>query len=164
MTNQSNKPIYILFGSNINPEINLPIAAKYLDEQFKIQRFSSVWRSPPYGMEGPYFLNVVVEIISPLTGQRIKYNYLRKIESRLGRVRSGNKFSPRPIDLDIVAIGDEVVDEETWSLEHIAIPLSELAPDLINPYTGESLKSFADNFLKNTKMKKCFSIDLTQVK
>lgn len=160
MTFRKNERVYILLGSNIEPEKNLTHAANCLDEIFGIKRFSSIWQSPPYGMNGPCFLNAVVEIDTLLTPDQLKFKHLRKIEAKLGRIRSGDKFTPRTIDLDIVAVGSQVVDEETWHLDHIAIPLCELAPNLLNPLTGKSLKSIVDNLRSGSKLIKREDIQL----
>jgi 2-amino-4-hydroxy-6-hydroxymethyldihydropteridine diphosphokinase len=38
--------------------------------------------------------------------------YLKGVEDRLGRVREGNKYGPRTIDLDIVVWNREIVDKD----------------------------------------------------
>jgi 2-amino-4-hydroxy-6-hydroxymethyldihydropteridine diphosphokinase len=157
---QINRSIYILLGSNIEPEVNLPLAASYIDEELRIQRCSSVWQSPPHGMIGPCFLNAVVEISSDLSDDQLKNKILRKIEAKLGRIRTRNKFSSRTIDLDIVAIDNEVIDDETWSLDHIAIPLSELAPGLLEPICTKTLEVVARSMQEGSQMIKRVDIQL----
>ncbi len=76
---------------------------------------------------------------------------LRDIEASLGRVRTADKFAPRPIDLDIALFGQLVVDLEgspipdpdLAPLPHVALPLADIAPEWILPATGETLAQIA---------------------
>ena len=60
------------------------------------------------------------------------------IETAMGRVRT-EKWGPRIIDLDILAYGDEVIDEDGLQVPHpyvadrafVLTPLAEIAPDLV---------------------------------
>jgi 2-amino-4-hydroxy-6-hydroxymethyldihydropteridine diphosphokinase len=63
------------------------------------------------------------------------------IERTLGRVRSGPRFGPRTIDLDLLLYGDEIVDEPGLIVPHprlaerrfVLEPLVELDPELTLP-------------------------------
>ena len=74
---------------------------------------------------------------------------MRKIEKQLGRVRSADKFVPRNIDLDLILYGTLVIDElglvlPDQAVRHysfVAVPLLELAPDLLLPDTGLPLSA-----------------------
>ena len=69
---------------------------------------------------------------------------LLEIERSLGRTRTGPRFGPRTIDLDLLVYGDEVVDEPGLSVPHprlaerrfVLEPLAELAPELVVPARG----------------------------
>ena len=50
----------------------------------------------------------------------------------------------RSIDLDVLIYDSSVIDPELWSLAHLAVPASELMPDLINEDTGKTLREIAD--------------------
>ncbi len=160
MDSQVANSIFLLLGSNIDPEINLPQAANLLNSEFPVLRNSSIWESPPYGMGGALFLNAVVEICSTLAPLQLKFNHLRKIEEHMGRIRTGRKYSARTIDIDIIAIGNNVVDPETWMLSHIAVPLSELVPQLTNPVTGTKIITIANDLIKVSKIKKRLDLNL----
>jgi len=64
---------------------------------------------------------------------------LRKIEERLGRRRNGDKYSPRQIDLDLILYGSlemtsdglTLPDPDIRKRAFLAIPLLELAPDIV---------------------------------
>ena len=82
---------------------------------------------------------------------------LRQIEAELGRVRSPDKFAPRPIDLDLAFYGDTVQtasagdgqqlpDPDVLRFAHVAMPLAAVAPDWVHPLTGTTLASIAATF------------------
>jgi dihydroneopterin aldolase/2-amino-4-hydroxy-6-hydroxymethyldihydropteridine diphosphokinase len=76
---------------------------------------------------------------------------LRPIEDSLGRIRGGDKFAPRTIDLDLVVYGDVVMDDgslilpdpEIMKRPFLAIPLFELAPDLVIAGSGRRIAEIA---------------------
>ena len=76
---------------------------------------------------------------------------LRAMEAALGRVRTADKFAPRPIDLDIIFYGAEVLDidghhipdRDVVRFAHIALPAADIAGDWIHPETGQTLATIA---------------------
>ena len=78
---------------------------------------------------------------------RLKRRVLQLVESKLGRVRTADRFAARSIDLDLILYGGDVVSSETLILPDpdirqrafVALPLSEVAPGLRLPDTGEAL-------------------------
>jgi 2-amino-4-hydroxy-6-hydroxymethyldihydropteridine diphosphokinase len=161
-------PIFILLGSNIEPELNLREAVRLLGEQLSIRRVSRVYQTAPIDADGkisphqPNFLNAAVLVESALMVLELKQSILLKIERRLGRKRTANKYAPRTIDLDIVLYGDHILGlviehsdgqtemvipaRDTLTRAYIALPLADLAPDFIHPLTGETLGQIAARF------------------
>jgi 2-amino-4-hydroxy-6-hydroxymethyldihydropteridine diphosphokinase len=144
--------IYVSLGSNINPTVNIQEAIDQLKQFVDIIDHSSVWESPAVGSSGPNFLNAVVLICSPLPQEQLKDQILCLIEEMMGRVRTPDKNAPRPIDLDILIIDDQIVDQGIWSQPHLAIPLSELIPDLAHPGSGKSLMSISIKMLSSSEI------------
>jgi len=78
---------------------------------------------------------------------------LRQIEAELGRVRTADKFAPRPIDLDLVCYGQailtaeeagsEIPDPDILSCVHVAVPLAEIVPNWVHPQTGQLIREIA---------------------
>ena len=134
---------YLLLGSNIRPEAHLPQALRLLQQRLPVVAVSRVWETPPVGMTGPAFYNAAVGIRTALPPDVLKTEVLRPIEAQLGRVRPADKWAPRPIDLDLVIYGGRVVDPDLWRYAHVAVPLSELLPDLRHPQTGDTLAVWA---------------------
>ena len=120
---------YISLGSNIEPARHLLEAVQGLRQLGRVRRISQVYESDAVGPPGqPRFLNAVVRLDTPEGVPELK-SRLRTLESNLGRVRTSDKFAPRPIDLDLVAI-DGTVDPDVAARAYLAVTLAEVAPDL----------------------------------
>lgn len=142
--------MYIALGSNVEPEKNIVQACTLLSEKVSLRSVSTFYRSK--ALERPEqsdYRNGVVRVATPLTPLRLKFDVLREIEGQLGRVRTEDRYTSRTIDLDILVFDDCVINEENLVLPDpelrerpfIAVPLLELAPDLVLPDTGEALRS-----------------------
>lgn len=99
---------------------------------------SPVYETDPVG--GPTqqpFLNVVVELVTPLSPRQL-LGVAHRLESAAGRVR-GERWGPRTLDVDVLLVGDLTVDDEDlvvphprmWQRRFVLAPLADLAPDLV---------------------------------
>jgi 2-amino-4-hydroxy-6-hydroxymethyldihydropteridine diphosphokinase len=149
---QQEHQVCLLLGSNIQPEKNLALGMDLLRQKVKIIRSSSVWESPSVGSSGPDFLNVAVMVITQLEAVELKENVLRPLEGQLGRVRSEDKNSPRPIDVDIILFDRRLVDPNLFLYAHRAVPVAELLPDFPSPQ-GRTLAEIASELAKNTPIR-----------
>ena len=146
----------IALGSNIDPERNLPSAAAALaaHPDLELLAASGVYESPPLGRPGdPCFHNGAVEVQTPLPPAALRAE-LRRLEAEMGRVRTGDRYAPRSIDLDLAAYegfageveGSRVPDPEIPQRAFLALPLAEVAPDWVEPGLGGSLAEIAASF------------------
>jgi 2-amino-4-hydroxy-6-hydroxymethyldihydropteridine diphosphokinase len=91
------------------------------------------------------FLNVVVEISTRLLPHQL-LRHCKSIEKQQGRV-DGERWGPRPIDIDILIFGDRRIKTATlvvphphmWERQFVLKPLADLRPDLISP-DGKPIK------------------------
>ena len=151
---------FIALGSNIEPEENLPRAARALQRLGKAQSVSKVYESEAVGPAGqPRFLNAVVGIEVDLDADALRKR-LREIEAEMGRVRTADPYATRPIDLDLVAL-DAFLDPEVGGRAYLAVTLAEVAPDLVLGDSGETVAERADR-LRATTLKRRDDIDLTR--
>lgn len=134
---------YLSLGSNILPEINLVRAVHQLAEHGLIEKISSAWESESVGADGPNYLNACILFITPLARSELKDQVLLPIEVQLGRTRSGNRFAPRTMDIDIVIFDDHSCDDKYWEQAFVVIPLAEIHPTFRNPLTREPLRETA---------------------
>ncbi len=144
---------YLGLGSNIEPEKNLPRSIGLLRQYVSIRAISAVWETPSIGEAGPNFLNAAICISSNLQPDKLKYQVLRPIEAQLGRVRTSDKYAPRPIDIDILVVNGRVRIDEVWTYAHLAVPLAELLPNLTHPTSGKILSAVADQLRHSTKIR-----------
>jgi 2-amino-4-hydroxy-6-hydroxymethyldihydropteridine diphosphokinase len=90
----------------------------------------------------PLFLNAVAVGETPLTARDL-LDAILAIETEFGRERPSPN-APRTLDLDLILLGSEVIEEPTLHLPHprfrdrffVLGPLSEIAPDIVDPVTG----------------------------
>ena len=155
MNGNSRKTIsYIGVGSNLgDPARNCAEAIERLSksEGIAVLRRSSFYKTAPVGLEDqPWFVNCVVEIRTELRPGPLLAE-LKKIETDMGRVESV-KWGPRAIDLDILLYGQEIIEEEGVVIPHpemhkrrfVLQPLYEIAPYVIHPVYGISIKGLLD--------------------
>jgi 2-amino-4-hydroxy-6-hydroxymethyldihydropteridine diphosphokinase len=137
---------FIGIGSNIEPEKNILMALRQLADSARLIAISRFYREPAIGRPNdPAFYNGVVSIETDLPPARLKEDVLRKIEAVLGRRRSSDKYAPRTIDLDLLLYND-YVDPDILERAFVAIPLSELDPDLVLPGSGLPIRQIANRF------------------
>lgn len=138
--------VYLGLGSNIDAEANLRFGVNELRQRFGEAELSDVYCNAALGFEGDDFLNLVVRLESGETIAGLQ-NQIAEIHNMVGRQRGEEKFSSRPLDIDLLLYDDLVIDEPPLCLPRSDIlrysfvlrPLSELAPDLIHPETGRTL-------------------------
>ena len=145
---------YIGMGGNIPssagpPEATLIAALRRLGSLGRIAAASSLYSTEPVGYaDQPRFVNAVVAIETAQTARQALESLLC-IERAFGRDRSAAiKDGPRTLDLDLLMMDDLVLHEEGLDLPHprlterlfVLAPLAEIAPDLVVPSIGKSVK------------------------
>ena len=136
--------VYLGIGSNLgNRAANLRMALRYLPPLARVEEVSSLYETAPLGgEEQPPFYNAVCRISTGL-GPEALLRHLKQIEFAIGR-RPGPRWGPRPIDLDILLCGDQVLAREDLVIPHplvaerafVLVPLAELSPQLLHPVLG----------------------------
>lgn len=132
---------YVGLGSNLGDrEAQILQAAELIE----VRRLSRIVETEPWGLvDQPRFLNAVGELETRLE-PRALLDGLLEIERLMGRDRTGPRWGPRTIDLDLLLYGDEVLDEPGLAVPHprlhersfVLEPLAELAPELKIPGNG----------------------------
>ncbi|WP_367714611.1 2-amino-4-hydroxy-6-hydroxymethyldihydropteridine diphosphokinase [Nitratireductor sp. GISD-1A_MAKvit] len=131
---------YLGLGGNIgDPQRAMQLVLQALDEREDTQvlSVSSIYRTPPWGkLDQPDFLNAVAQISTELSPRALLDECL-KIERALKRTR-GERWGPRPIDVDVLLYGHLRVDEDGLAIPHprmaerafVLAPLAEIAPQM----------------------------------
>jgi 2-amino-4-hydroxy-6-hydroxymethyldihydropteridine diphosphokinase len=135
---------YLGLGSNIGErERHLADAVAALREHgVEVEAISSLYETEPVGeiLDQPDFVNAAARIRTTLDPHRL-LQLCKAIEVELGRVFGGPRHGPRPIDIDLLLLGDVELEDETLALPHPEVtsrrfvlePLLELDPDLSLP-------------------------------
>jgi len=139
---------YVGLGSNLGDrETNIRDAAGLVGAT----RLSAIVETEPWGYKDqPLFLNAVAELDTDL-GPRPLLGRLLEVEQQLGRVRTGQRYGPRTIDLDLLLFGDVRLAEPGLEIPHprlherlfVLEPLAELVPDLKIPGKGTVAEALA---------------------
>lgn len=142
---------YVAIGSNIEPELHVPEALRYLCREAHLSGISTTYRTAPirHGGNQGDFLNGVWRIETEKTPRELKDSF-REIESIFGRVRQADPYAPRTLDLDLLMWSDLVdsglgiPDEDILKRSFLFGPLIELDEKLIWPLTCRPLKDMVD--------------------
>lgn len=86
------------------------------------------------------FLNTVLLVDTRLAPVELG-QALNAIETALGRIRPAVRNAPRTIDIDLLYLGDSVLQNDDWQIPHprwaqrrfVAAPLADLRPTLVLP-------------------------------
>lgn len=145
---------YFVIGSNHEPERHLPAAIPLLAEYGRIVAVSAAYESPAWeGADEPHYLNAAVVLETSLMASAIFEEAVPAIERRLGRDRT-SETNRHPIDVDLVLLDDVILDlghhrlpePDVLERPYLAIPLARVAPSLVFPGDGRTLREIADSF------------------
>ncbi|HKN95366.1 MAG TPA: 2-amino-4-hydroxy-6-hydroxymethyldihydropteridine diphosphokinase [Thermoleophilaceae bacterium] len=135
---------FLGLGSNVGDRVaNLDAAVAALRERgVDVLAMSSLYETAPQGeiLDQPDFLNAAIEIETELEPLAL-LDLCKEVERALGREQGLPRHSPRPIDVDLLLLGDIEYSSERLTLPHAEVtsrrfvlePLLELDPDLALP-------------------------------
>jgi 2-amino-4-hydroxy-6-hydroxymethyldihydropteridine diphosphokinase len=140
---------YLGLGSNVGDRREQLQAAVDLlpSHGVRVLASSSTYDTDPVGEvpDQPAFLNACVRIETAL-GPEALLDACKAVEAALGRASGGVRHGPRPVDADVLLLGDEAYASERLEIPHrelarrrfVLVPLLELDPGLRLP-DGTSL-------------------------
>jgi 2-amino-4-hydroxy-6-hydroxymethyldihydropteridine diphosphokinase len=135
---------YLGLGSNVGDrEANLRDARAALGRAgLELLASSSIYETAPQGelLDQPDFLNACLRIRTALEPEEL-LDVCKQVERELGRLPGGVRHGPRPIDVDLLLLGDLEYSSERLTLPHrevrsrrfVVEPLLELDPGLALP-------------------------------
>ncbi len=161
------KLVFVALGANLGDGWrNLLRATRRLQELSDAPLLkSSLWLTEPVGCPpgSPRFTNAVVGLVprADETPESL-LSKLQALEKEFGRQPKKVQNEPRPLDLDLIAFGNE-----TWATKELALPhprahlrrfvlqpLSEIAPDFILPGQSKSVAQLLQELPAEANMKK----------
>ncbi|HEV7481672.1 MAG TPA: 2-amino-4-hydroxy-6-hydroxymethyldihydropteridine diphosphokinase [Solirubrobacterales bacterium] len=135
---------YLGLGSNVGDSAgHLRAAIELLRERgVEVEAVSSAYVTEPVGeiLDQPDFLNAAIRIRTELEPEAL-LDVCKAVEVERGRALQAPRHSPRPLDVDLLLLGDLELETERLTLPHrevasrrfVLAPLLELDPDLILP-------------------------------
>jgi 2-amino-4-hydroxy-6-hydroxymethyldihydropteridine diphosphokinase len=135
---------YLGLGSNVgDPAAHLRAAVILLPEHgIEVEAISSTYLTEPVGevLDQPDFLNAALRIVTELEPEEL-LDACKEVEAERGRSFDAPRHSPRPLDVDLLLLGDLVYRSDRLTLPHpqvtsrrfVLVPLLELDPDLSLP-------------------------------
>ena len=104
-------------------------------------RLSALYETAPLLLEDqPMYVNACCTGLTRLKPRQL-LSQLQDAERAAGRDRSGPRYGPRTLDLDLLLYGDEVIEDPDLAVPHarlrergfVLVPLAEIAADWIVP-------------------------------
>jgi 2-amino-4-hydroxy-6-hydroxymethyldihydropteridine diphosphokinase len=138
---------YIGLGSNLGDRegtIRRALELLSAGDDIEVTAVSSLEETDPVGYEDqPRFLNGAAALSTELSPREL-LERMFAVERQLGRIRTGPRFGPRTIDLDLLLYGQESIDEPGLRIPHprlaerrfVLEPLVELDRNLQVPGRG----------------------------
>ena len=143
---------YLSLGSNVGDRENhLREAIRRLETAGRVVVVSSFYETEPVEVtDQAWFLNCAAALETTKAPQEL-LTALLDIERDMGRRRTQRK-GPRTIDIDILLVGDAVVDSAEVSIPHRAMherrfvlePLAEIAAEVRHPRLKKTVREMLD--------------------
>lgn len=154
--------VYFSLGSNLGDRRNLleKACSEIHSTIGNIIKISSIYKTPPFGFEASTdFFNICIECVTSLQPSDIMY-IAHQIEDSLGRVREGEGYTSRTIDIDLLFYNDIVRLNSDPVIPHpslrerlfVLFPLNEIAKDWIDPVTQKTVNQLLMECKDNSKV------------
>ena len=132
----------ISLGSNLGDrEAWISLGVQAVARELEELRVSALYETTPDLLEDqPLFLNACCTGRTRLTPRQL-LSQLQDAERAAGRDRSGPRYGPRTLDLDLLLYGDQVIEDPDLVVPHsrlrergfVLVPLAEIAAEWIVP-------------------------------
>lgn len=128
----------------------------------RVTALSSFYETSPVGnVNRDAFYNAVLRLSTRLAPGSLLTHLLRIEDETFKRTRA-IPHGPRRMDLDLLLYGDKIIIEENLVVPHprlterrfVLQPLSEIAPDLLHPLIGKTVRELLDSLKSDESVEK----------
>ena len=141
--------VFVGLGSNEGDRLELISKAAHAIgavSGIQLRQMATIIETEPVGPPQGRYLNTVVELETTISPEAL-LGALQDIERELGRVKSAQRWGPRPIDLDLLLYDDRILSAPNLLIPHprlhdrlfVLEPLAQLAPELVHPVLKKTI-------------------------
>ncbi|MBO7439698.1 MAG: 2-amino-4-hydroxy-6-hydroxymethyldihydropteridine diphosphokinase [Bacteroidales bacterium] len=144
---------YLSLGSNLGDRAdNLRRAIEQIAASVgTVTMQSPIYETQSWGYSDEDYLNQTIACETALTPLQLLQT-VNTIESQMGRIRSGNGYEARPIDIDILFYDNEILDTPQLVIPHPKIalrrfvlqPTADIAPDFVHPTIHKTIRQLLE--------------------
>ena len=158
--------VFLSLGSNLGNRIfNLQKALELISQHIGVvNHVGALYETEPWGFDSEnWFLNTAIELETILNPKELLQKCMW-IENILGRKRNMAEagYSSRPIDIDILFFGNEIINLPNLIIPHehlhkrkfVLAPLNDIAPQFVHPVKNQSVKTLLENCTDKMRLKK----------
>ena len=142
----------LLLGSNQGRRVRrIRDAVDRLSRETELLAVSRMYAGEPFGRSHqPWYLNLAVRAAVSQTPWEL-LGLAKRLEREAGR-RGGARWGPRTLDVDILLLGDAVIDVPGLVIPHASmalrrfclLPAAEVAPGAVVPTYGRTVSQLLD--------------------
>ncbi len=148
----------VAFGGNVGDVLPGFLSAREqitCTRGLRILDSSCVYRSPPMGpAEQSDYLNAIVLLDVDIEAKTL-LQYMQNIEKEHGRIRTGERWGPRTLDLDLIAYDDTVMRTTYLTLPHprmcerifVLQPLCDIRPGWRHPVLKQTANKLLETLI-----------------
>jgi 2-amino-4-hydroxy-6-hydroxymethyldihydropteridine diphosphokinase len=156
---------YLCLGSNKgNRALYLERARMIIGNKIgEVLSQSKIYETEAWGISNqPLFFNQCILTVTGLSQTQLM-NSIKEIETSLNRIRTGNQYESRTIDIDVLLFDSLIITTETLTIPHprmhlrrfVLTPLCEIASEIIHPILGLSIEQLLHQCNDNLNVKIC---------